>query len=84
MDYIVKAVKVLIATGIMLAVVAIIDKFLILNWITIFIIYAIGILVYVAVLFVLKGINTKDINSLKGTILYAPLKSVSKFFMGEF
>ena len=71
-DIAIKAGKVLAATLCMGIVMAIIDKFFVLNAILLPITVIIGYVVYFVVIGIIQGVNEKELKSLQGTLTYYP------------
>lgn len=76
-----KAVKVIIASGLMAAVLAVLDKLFVMNVLIFIISIIVGALIYYISLAALRGISKKDITSLKGTLSYYPTLIVGSFFI---
>ena len=78
----IKGVKVIIGTIILVIIEAVIDKFLVMNVIFLLITLVVAFAVYFIVVALLRGITRKDVNSLKGTLIYYPTYLVGGFFEG--
>lgn len=80
MDIGIRCAKICGAAAVFAGIMAILDHFIVMNALflvlTIFISYG----AYVVTLAVIKGITVRDINSLKGTLIYYPIVFVGKIF----
>ena len=78
----IKALKVIIATFCMIIVLAIVDKFLELNLITLLLLTLVGYVVYYILVGILRGVSDKDLPSLSGTLAYYPTYILTRL-MGD-
>lgn len=78
-----KAAKVFIATILLIVAEAILDKFIVMNIVFLLLTLMVAYTLYFVALGVLRGINAKDVKSLKGTLSYYPSFIVGNFFDGR-
>ncbi len=76
-----KSVKILIGTAIFAIVLVAMDNFLVMNPIFLIITIALSYALYFLTIAILKGIGKRDINSLKGTLIYYPSYFIGSFFV---
>ncbi len=72
--------KICVGAGIFTGLIAILDHFIIMNIAFLIIAVAIAYAAYIVTLAVIKGVTARDINSLKGTLIYYPLVFVGNLF----
>ncbi len=75
--------KICIGVGVLTGLIAIMDHFIILNIIFLPVTIVIAYGAYIITLAVIKGITVRDINSLKGTLIYYPLVFVGNLFVNR-
>ncbi|MCR4755478.1 MAG: hypothetical protein K5868_08100 [Lachnospiraceae bacterium] len=75
--------KIVVSAGIFAGMLAIMDNFIVMNLLFMIIAILIAYVAYSVTLVVLKGVGTRDINSLKGTLIYYPLVFVGNFFVNR-
>lgn len=80
MDILIKALKIIIASSCMIILLAIVDKFVDLNLITLILLTIGGYAVYYVLIGILKGATEKDMTSLKGSLTYYPTYIVTRLF----
>lgn len=75
--------KIIISAGIFAGMLAILDHFIVMNILFMIIAILISYAAYALTLVVLKGVGSRDINSLKGTLIYYPLVFVGNIFVNR-
>ncbi len=75
--------KIFGAALIFAGMIAILDHFIVMNIIFLLIALAIAYAAYTVTLLVLKGVGIRDINSLKGTLIYYPLLFAGNIFLNR-
>ena len=75
--------KIVVSAGIFAGMLAILDHFIVMNILFIIIAILISYAAYSVSLVVLKAVGSRDINSLKGTLIYYPLVFVGNFFVNR-
>ncbi len=79
-DIISRSIKIILALIAMIVCEIILDKLLVMNIFLLILSVLIGYIIYYAVNILLKNLNKRDIQSLKGSFLYIPLSFISKKF----
>ena len=75
--------KIVVSAGIFAGMLAILDHFIVMNILFIIIAILISYAAYSVTLVVLKAVGSRDINSLKGSLIYYPLVFVGNFFVNR-
>lgn len=81
MDIGIRCAKILAAATVFAGVLAILDHFIVMNALFLVLTILIAYGAYVVTLAVIKGITLRDINSLKGTLIYYPIVFVGRIFV---
>ncbi len=76
----IRVLRICIACLVFSGLLAIMDHFIVMNVIFLLISIIIAYPAYFVTLAVLKGVTARDINSLKGTLIYYPLLFIGRFF----
>lgn len=79
-DIVAKLISVVISTGLMFALDAILNRFLHMNLLILAISYLCGYVIYIIALIAIRGVNQKDIKYLKWTIMYYPMNFIGGLF----
>ena len=79
-DMIGRIIKIVISTVMLIICELILDKLLVMNVFLLFLCILIGYVIYISINILMRGLNKKDIQSLKDSFIYIPLSFICKKF----
>ena len=79
-DMIGRIIKIVISTVMLIIFELILDKLLVMNVFLLFLCILIGYVIYISINILMRGLNKKDIQSLKDSFIYIPLSFICQKF----